>query len=112
MSKTLDEVAEEFREKAEELEAKLSQIRHEVGEAERAAHARGLIEGLEAQAVDFDNKVVVVKVPEDQIEDVTSALSRVERKFKNTRFVILSDFIEMKELHDVELKALGLKRDA
>lgn len=110
MNSKLMNLSDEFFEKAEELETKLSEIRGEIHEAEKTAHARGFQEGLTAQDVDFDGKIVIVKVPEDRVEETTRALQRLDRSFKNTRFVILSDYAEMKELHELELKALGLKR--
>ncbi len=110
MNDKLNELSAEFYDKAQEIERKLEQIRNEVVEAERIAHARGFKEGLEAQAFDFENKTIVVKVPEDQVEDTTRMLNRSGFLAK-CKFVILSEFVELKDLHDIELKAIGLKRD-
>ncbi len=110
MNDKLNELSAEFYEKAEQIERKLEQIRSEVADAERVAHTRGFKEGLDAQAFDFTGKTIVVKVPEDKIDETASNLSRAGAMF-NCKFVILSDFVELKDLHDLELKSIGLKKD-
>lgn len=109
MNDKLNQLSEEFFEKAQQIESKLEQIRSEVAEAERVAHARGFKEGLAAQSLDFDGKTIVVKVPEDQISSSVDGIYKLGRQL-NCKFVVLAEYSDLKDLHELELKAIGLKK--
>lgn len=109
MNDKLNELSEEFFEKARQIESKLEQVRAEVAEAERTAHARGFKEGLAAQSLDFDGKTVVVKVPEDKVESAVDGIFKLGRELK-CKFVVLAEYVDLKDLHELELKSIGLKK--
>jgi hypothetical protein len=106
---SLSDLVAKFSKRAEDLEWQLRQIADQVSEAEKAAYERGLMANLDARTGSLEGKTIVVKVPSGDVEDTCRSLRYVQRKM-NCRFIVLADYVDMKELSDVDLRAVGLKR--
>lgn len=109
MTDSLADLVAQFSDKAEDLERQLRQITEQVHEAEKAAYERGLLANIDAKIGSFEGKTLVVKVPAGDVEDTLHGLRDVQRKL-NCKFVIVADYADIKDLNDIDLRAIGLKK--
>lgn len=109
MNGQLEKLTSQFSDKAAELEEKLNDIQREINLAEKAAYQRAVKMIMSAQAIDWQGKTILVKVPADQIEQTVDNLNGLYREL-NCKLIVVSDEMELKDLHELELKSLGLKR--
>ncbi len=105
----LEKLSAQFSQKAAELEEKLNDIQREVSAAEKAAFERGVKMVISAQAIDWTGKTILVKVPADAIEKTISHMADLYRLL-NCKIIVVTDEVELKDLHELELKSIGLKR--
>lgn len=103
------EVMSELSERVEGLDRKIREMEFAVGEAEKEAYERGLRAGLAANGLELQDKTIIIKVPDSEVEMVSRIAGKVMKEF-NARCVICTNEMEIADLHQVELKALGLKR--
>lgn len=99
----------EFTQKAEELERKVNEVAEEIQLAEKAAFERGLAVGMAAQGIETEGKTFVIKVPFDDLEALSSRMMSLQRTLK-CKFILCDEHIDIKDLHELDLRALGLKK--
>ena len=109
MSEDITEALQSIQDEFEGLERKLNRIVYDIHIAERAAYSRGVSAGLSAREVDFKGKTLLIQVPPDEVEGALSSVWKLGLNL-DAKVIVCSDLIEIRELHDLDLKALGLTR--
>jgi len=109
----MDSVAKEqladIQEKIRQLEGKADQFDSLLELAESEAFEKGLKTGLAASVKDIQGKTIVIFAPEDQHDKILSAARKFRRDLE-CKIVVLSEGCDLKDLHEIDLKAIGLKR--
>lgn len=100
---------QEFSDKAAELDRKLNATLEEIASAEKEAFERGVAAGLAGREIALEGKTLIIKVPEEYFDLSSSAVRDLQRQFK-CKFVICSEHSEIADLHELDLKAIGLKK--
>lgn len=110
MNKATDDLLSQINDKTSELESKINDLDVSINLVEKEAFERGFRAAVQSKAVDIDNKTILIKAPEKDHDHLMHLVMKLIVDHKS-RFVIVSEEIELKDLHDVDLKALGLKRE-
>jgi len=97
----IEEAAEQLAKKARTLDSQIEAI-------EAAAYQRGIKEGMGAKIKDLQGKTLVVYTKDDPVE-ACKFLEGLAQEF-NAKVIVLNNDDDIKELHELELKSLGLKK--
>jgi hypothetical protein len=97
---------------AQNLESSVNRLDSLIDSVKATEYAKGVQAGVSCKSHEFEGKVVVLKVEDPD------AFSRAHRRELNDLFVIdlkaklviIREDADLSDLHDIDLKALGLQR--
>ncbi len=98
----------EIEQLAEDLAKKARQLDSQIETIESEAFQRGIKEGMGAKIKDLHGKTLVLYTKEDP-SVVCKSLEGLAHEF-NAKIIVLNKEDDIKELHELELKSLGLKK--
>lgn len=104
----LNEALNSMQNISEEMTRKVIAIDQFIEAVEKEAYAKGMMQGLGARVMDLDGKTLVIKTSEDP-STVCKSLEGMAQQF-NARIVVLNELDDLIDLHEVNLKAIGLQK--